>query len=73
MEFKGIAWAGNIYQKFEAMCLEVEEAMYEVYSSSPNLELQFECLSCNKLPFRGLWNFLVLLVSLSLYRIGNED
>ncbi|KAL8506489.1 hypothetical protein ACS0TY_017397 [Phlomoides rotata] len=29
MEFKGIAWAGNIYQKFEAMCLEVEEAMYE--------------------------------------------
>lgn len=27
MDFKGIAWVGNIYQKFEAMCLEVEEAM----------------------------------------------
>ncbi|GER56449.1 diaminopimelate epimerase [Striga asiatica] len=29
MDFKGITWAGNIYQKFEAMCLEVEEVMYE--------------------------------------------
>ncbi|KAL8461128.1 hypothetical protein ACS0TY_031758 [Phlomoides rotata] len=29
MDFKGIAWAGNIYQKFEDMCLEVEEVMYE--------------------------------------------
>ncbi|KAL6553810.1 hypothetical protein OROMI_019483 [Orobanche minor] len=29
MDFKGIAWAGNIYQKFETMCLEVEEVMYE--------------------------------------------
>ncbi|KAL6570769.1 hypothetical protein OROGR_000319 [Orobanche gracilis] len=29
MNFKGITWAGNIYQKFEAMCLEVEEVMYE--------------------------------------------
>ncbi|KAI3515581.1 hypothetical protein L1887_14482 [Cichorium endivia] len=27
MDVKGIAWVGNIYQKFEAMCLEVEEAM----------------------------------------------
>lgn len=27
MDIKGIAWVGNIYQKFEAMCLEVEEAM----------------------------------------------
>lgn len=27
MDLKGIAWVGNIYQKFEAMCLEVEEAM----------------------------------------------
>lgn len=30
MDLKGIAWVGNIYQKFEAMCLEVEETMYEV-------------------------------------------
>ncbi|XP_076945864.1 uncharacterized protein LOC143617089 [Bidens hawaiensis] len=27
MDLKGIAWVGHIYQKFEAMCLEVEEAM----------------------------------------------
>lgn len=30
MDVKGIAWVGNIYQKFEAMCLEVEEAMCQV-------------------------------------------
>lgn len=29
MDFKGASWVGNIYQKFEAMCLEVEETMYE--------------------------------------------
>ncbi|KAL7161823.1 hypothetical protein ACSBR2_042319 [Camellia fascicularis] len=29
MDFNGIAWVGNIYQKFEAMCLEVEEVMYQ--------------------------------------------
>ncbi|KAL3632760.1 hypothetical protein CASFOL_025744 [Castilleja foliolosa] len=29
MDFKGLSWAGNIYQKFETMCLEVEEVMYE--------------------------------------------
>ncbi|KAL3821425.1 hypothetical protein ACJIZ3_007330 [Penstemon smallii] len=29
MDFKGIKWAGNIYQKFETMCLEVEEVMVE--------------------------------------------
>ncbi|XP_022857180.1 uncharacterized protein LOC111378242 [Olea europaea var. sylvestris] len=29
MEFKGITWAGNIYQKFEAMCLEVEDVMVQ--------------------------------------------
>ncbi|KAJ7981566.1 Structural maintenance of chromosomes protein like [Quillaja saponaria] len=29
MDVKGITWVGNIYQKFEAMCLEVEEMMYE--------------------------------------------
>ncbi|XP_022863549.1 uncharacterized protein LOC111383652 isoform X2 [Olea europaea var. sylvestris] len=29
MDFKGIAWAGNIYQKFEAMCLDVEEVMVQ--------------------------------------------
>ncbi|KAL8197709.1 hypothetical protein R6Q57_024243 [Mikania cordata] len=27
MDLKGIAWVGHIYQKFEAMCLEIEEAM----------------------------------------------
>ncbi|XAR72563.1 hypothetical protein NMG60_11019248 [Bertholletia excelsa] len=29
MDFKGITWVGNVYEKFEAMCLEVEEAMYQ--------------------------------------------
>ncbi|CAI9089260.1 OLC1v1023807C7 [Oldenlandia corymbosa var. corymbosa] len=29
MDVKGLAWIGNIYQKLEAMCLEMEEAMYE--------------------------------------------
>lgn len=29
MDRNGISWVGNIYQKFEAMCLEVEEAMYQ--------------------------------------------
>ncbi|XP_012079053.1 uncharacterized protein LOC105639575 isoform X3 [Jatropha curcas] len=29
MDLKGISWVGNIYQKFEAMCLEVEEIMYQ--------------------------------------------
>ncbi|KAL7000543.1 hypothetical protein U1Q18_001694, partial [Sarracenia purpurea var. burkii] len=29
MDFKGITWVGNVYQKFEAMCLEVEEVMYQ--------------------------------------------
>ncbi|XP_031393199.1 uncharacterized protein LOC116204954 isoform X1 [Punica granatum] len=29
MDVKGITWAANIYQKFEAMCLEVEEIMYQ--------------------------------------------
>ncbi|XP_075477650.1 uncharacterized protein LOC142518725 [Primulina tabacum] len=29
MDFKGVAWAGDVYQKFEAMCLEVEEVMYQ--------------------------------------------
>ncbi|XP_051152251.1 uncharacterized protein LOC127266146 isoform X2 [Andrographis paniculata] len=27
MEFKGIAWAGNLYERFEAMCLEVEDVL----------------------------------------------
>lgn len=30
MDVKGTTWAGNIYQKFETMCLEVEEIMYQV-------------------------------------------
>ncbi|GLT30217.1 hypothetical protein SLA2020_050310 [Shorea laevis] len=29
MDLKGITWVGNVYQKFEAMCLEVEEVMYQ--------------------------------------------
>ncbi|CAH2059955.1 unnamed protein product [Thlaspi arvense] len=29
MDFKGIAWVGNVYQKFEAMCLEVEEIIVQ--------------------------------------------
>lgn len=30
MDLKGLAWIGNLYEKFEAMCLEVEEVMYQV-------------------------------------------
>jgi hypothetical protein len=30
MDFKGIKWVGNVYQKFEAMCLEVEEIIVQV-------------------------------------------
>ncbi|CAH8362659.1 unnamed protein product [Eruca vesicaria subsp. sativa] len=29
MDFKGITWVGNVYQKFEAMCLEVEEIIVQ--------------------------------------------
>ncbi|XP_055801126.1 uncharacterized protein LOC129870379 isoform X2 [Solanum dulcamara] len=29
MDMKGISWVGDIYQKFEAMCLEMEDAMYQ--------------------------------------------
>ncbi|XP_019249500.1 PREDICTED: uncharacterized protein LOC109228755 isoform X2 [Nicotiana attenuata] len=29
MDLKAISWVGNIYQKFETMCLEMEEAMYQ--------------------------------------------
>ncbi|TMW98708.1 hypothetical protein EJD97_003610 [Solanum chilense] len=29
MDLKSISWVGNIYQKFETMCLEMEEAMYQ--------------------------------------------
>ncbi|XP_043805875.1 uncharacterized protein LOC110629977 isoform X2 [Manihot esculenta] len=29
MDMKGISWVGNVYQKFEAMCLEVEENIYQ--------------------------------------------
>ncbi|XVF14599.1 hypothetical protein REPUB_Repub09cG0074900 [Reevesia pubescens] len=29
MDLKGINWVGHVYQKFEAMCLEVEEVMYQ--------------------------------------------
>lgn len=30
MDFKGMRWVGNVYQKFEAMCLEVEEIIVQV-------------------------------------------
>lgn len=29
MDLKGITWVGNVYQKFESLCLEVEETMYQ--------------------------------------------
>lgn len=29
MDFKGITWVGNMYQKFETICLEVEDIMYQ--------------------------------------------
>ncbi|WMV39316.1 hypothetical protein MTR67_032701 [Solanum verrucosum] len=35
MDLKSISWVGNIYQKFETMCLEMEEAMYQC--SAPDL------------------------------------
>lgn len=30
MDFRGASWVGDIYQKFEAMCMEVEETICEV-------------------------------------------
>lgn len=30
MDVKGINWVGCVYEKFESMCLEVEENMYQV-------------------------------------------
>ncbi|KMT01823.1 hypothetical protein BVRB_9g210150 [Beta vulgaris subsp. vulgaris] len=29
MDFKGVSWVGDVYQKFEAMCVEAEEIIYE--------------------------------------------
>ncbi|XP_068304735.1 uncharacterized protein [Pyrus communis] len=29
MDVKGVTWVGGVYQKFETMCLEVEEDMYQ--------------------------------------------
>ncbi|GAB2274736.1 hypothetical protein Dimus_009508 [Dionaea muscipula] len=29
MDLKGVSWVENMYQKFEAMCMEVEESMFE--------------------------------------------
>ncbi|KAA8524270.1 hypothetical protein F0562_010693 [Nyssa sinensis] len=29
MDFQGVTWVGNMYQKFETMCLEMEEEMYQ--------------------------------------------
>ncbi|KAI9177113.1 hypothetical protein LWI28_011221 [Acer negundo] len=29
MDLKGITWVGHVYQKFETMCLEVEDIMYQ--------------------------------------------
>lgn len=31
MDLKGIAWVAHMYQKFENICFEVEEIMYEVH------------------------------------------
>jgi hypothetical protein len=33
MDVKGINWVGDMYQKFENMCLEAEDMMYEVCSN----------------------------------------
>lgn len=46
MDSKGITWVGNVYQKFEAMCLELEEAVCQVnlwsfHITSDNLALTF--------------------------------
>lgn len=30
MDFKGVSWVGDVYQKFEAMCVEAEEIICEV-------------------------------------------
>lgn len=43
MDFKGIKWVGNVYQKFEAMCLEVEEIIVQVNAL-------FVVRTCNWLP-----------------------
>lgn len=44
---KGIAWVGDIYQKFEAMCMEVDDMVCQVFINihpfSLNLENQRFC------------------------------
>lgn len=40
MDVNGITWVGGVYEKFESMCLEVEENMYQV---SPLKVLVFFC------------------------------
>lgn len=43
MDMKGISWIGDIYQKFEAMCLEMEDAMYQVKFTSCLLLFDLVC------------------------------
>lgn len=60
MDFKGITWAGNMYQKFEEMCLEVEEVMYEVYPPFYPFFMQIVCLSYYRRLFKRFLEFLSL-------------
>lgn len=53
MDLKAISWVGNIYEKFETMCLEMEEAMYQVNIILSNIVLYF--------PF-NYYIYLILLV-----------
>lgn len=68
MDSKGINWVGNVYQKFEAMCLELEEAVCQVNLwsfpiTSDNLALTFTIwlgsiqapFSCNETPEHSIF------------------
>ncbi|KAK6919719.1 hypothetical protein RJ641_015623 [Dillenia turbinata] len=48
MDFKGIAWVGNVYQKFEAMCLEVEEIMYQDTLTYVDSQVHTVCASVKR-------------------------
>uniref|UniRef100_A0A5B7AJA3 Uncharacterized protein n=1 Tax=Davidia involucrata TaxID=16924 RepID=A0A5B7AJA3_DAVIN len=48
MDFQGITWVGNIYQKFEAMCLEMEEEMYQDTVKYVENEVQMVGVSVKK-------------------------
>ncbi|GMP54757.1 hypothetical protein CsSME_00019818 [Camellia sinensis var. sinensis] len=46
-DFKGITWVGDIYQKFETLCLELEEDMYRDTVEYVEDQVQTVGATCN--------------------------